>query len=321
MQSRAQAPPSPQRLDPRHRQPADGPVERDLSRAAAAFLTVTLGLPVAAMGALDGVAEATADIRQARLGPAQRPQPPAQAVDPARLWHGGAVQAAVPAGAGRAAGARRALRRPHRQGHSRRAARRDDRRRNAARDPRPRLRPSPVARHRRGVPRAARRGRADDAVRQRHPRRVLDRGDPGAAVASCSPGWCCAEPSGRARRAADTGAVVRRLPRARPADAAADRGRLPVRAGPLFGELPDPARRSTSGCRRHWSPLVLVLFNLAFFAARLPGRGAQRPASSPQAILLAGMARAGRRRPVARAADRPRRARHRRRRCGARTWR
>ena len=56
-----------------------------------AFLTVTLGLPVVAMGALDGIAEATANIAKLVSGPAQRPQPEAQAVDPARLWHGGAV--------------------------------------------------------------------------------------------------------------------------------------------------------------------------------------------------------------------------------------
>ena len=65
------------------------------------FITVTLGLPVAALGAIDGIAEATAVVRQARLGPAERPQPAAQAVDPRRLRARGSVEAAVPAGVGR----------------------------------------------------------------------------------------------------------------------------------------------------------------------------------------------------------------------------
>ena len=178
-----QTPPAPQRLGPRLRQPADGPVERDLSRAAARCSS-----PSRSACRWRCSARSTALPKPPRRSPSspraacQRPQPPPQAVDPRRLRARGAVETVVPAGVGAGRSDGRALRRPPRQGHSRRAPRRHDRRRDAARNPRPRLRPAPVARHGRGADRADRRGRADGAVRRQHPRGVLDRGDPGAAV-------------------------------------------------------------------------------------------------------------------------------------------
>ena len=69
-----------------------------------AFITIALGLPVTALGAIDGVAEATANFAKLVLRPPFRPQPQAQAVDHRRLWPRGAVQAAVPAGGERGAG-------------------------------------------------------------------------------------------------------------------------------------------------------------------------------------------------------------------------
>ena len=48
-----------------------------------AFVTITLGLPATALGAIDGIAEATANFAKLASGRLSRPQPQAQAVDPA----------------------------------------------------------------------------------------------------------------------------------------------------------------------------------------------------------------------------------------------
>ena len=135
----APAPP-PQRLGSRLRQPVHGPVERDLSRAAAGVHHAWCS------DSGDGARRdrrgrrSDRQFRQAVLRPAVGPQPEAQAVGDGRLRPRRVVQAAVPARGQRAGGDGRALRRPHRQGHPRQPARRDARRRDAARDPRPRLR-------------------------------------------------------------------------------------------------------------------------------------------------------------------------------------
>ncbi len=73
-----------------------------------AFLTVTLGLPVVAMGAIDGIAEGSANIAKLVSGRLSDKQPAPQAVDPAGLWPGRIFQALVPVGAGNAACAWRA---------------------------------------------------------------------------------------------------------------------------------------------------------------------------------------------------------------------
>ena len=62
-----------------------------------AFITIVLGLPVTALGAIDGVAEATANFAKLVSGRLSRPQPQAQAVGDRRLWPRRAVEAAVPA--------------------------------------------------------------------------------------------------------------------------------------------------------------------------------------------------------------------------------
>ena len=128
-----------------------------------AFITIVLGLPVTALGAIDGIAEATANFAKLASGRLSDRSLQAQAVGDRGLWPRGAVQAVVPARGERGDGDGRALRRPHRQGHPRLPARRDDRRRDAARNPRPRVRAEAGARHRRRAARAARRDRADGA--------------------------------------------------------------------------------------------------------------------------------------------------------------
>ena len=95
--------------------------------------------------------------------------------------------------------------------------------------------------------------------------------------------------------------------------------RLPVRPRALFRKLPDPQgdRRRALGAL---SPLVLALFNLAFMAARLPRRRAQRPrAPAPPAARRDRPA--GRRRPVAGAGGEPVGWSASAWSCGARTWR
>ena len=86
-----------------------------------AFMTVMLGLPVTALGAIDGVAEATANFAKlvsGRLSDRSRRRKP---------WviagYGLAAlsKPLFPLADERAAGDGRALRRPDRQGHSRRA--------------------------------------------------------------------------------------------------------------------------------------------------------------------------------------------------------
>ena len=147
-----------------------------------AFLTVTLGLPVAAMGALDGVAEATANMAKLASG---RLSDRSRRRKPWILLGYGMAALSKPlfplaASALPVLGARFI----DRVGKGIRGAPRDAM--IADETPpelaRPRLRPAPVARHRRRLPCPARRGRADDLVRRRHPRGVLGRGDPRGAV-------------------------------------------------------------------------------------------------------------------------------------------
>ena len=62
-----------------------------------AFITLVLGLPVTALGAIDGVAEATANLAKLFSGRLSDRSLQAQAVDHGRLWARRFVQAAVPA--------------------------------------------------------------------------------------------------------------------------------------------------------------------------------------------------------------------------------
>ena len=176
--------------------------------------------------------------RQADVRPLFGPEPEAQAVDRRRLWPRRAVEAAVPARGERARADGRPLRRPHRQGHSRRPARRDGRRRDAARNPRPRLRPEAGAGHRRRAARADRRHRPHGVVRERHPRWSIGSRSSPPLARSCSRGWRCG--SRRAISPAQARAVLRGFQGARPGHQATARGRLPVHAGALFRGVPDP---------------------------------------------------------------------------------
>ena len=175
----ARARPPPQRLDSRLRQPADGPVERDLSRAAA----------------LVHHRDARASGRRRWARSTELPRPPL----PSPSWRRAACPTAPP---GASRGSSPAMAWPlcrSRCSRSPRAppkswarasptgigkgirgapARRNDRRRDAARNSRPGVRPPPVARHRRGDDRAGRGDRADGLVRRRYPRGLLGRGDP-----------------------------------------------------------------------------------------------------------------------------------------------
>ena len=62
-----------------------------------AFITIVLGLPVTALGAIDGIAEATANFAKLVSGRLSDRSLQAQAVDHRGLWPRRAVQAAVPA--------------------------------------------------------------------------------------------------------------------------------------------------------------------------------------------------------------------------------
>ena len=113
--------------------------------------------------------------------------------------------------------------------------------------------------------------------------------------------------------------LLRRLPRASRRHPAAAQGRVPVHARPLLGRLPDPARdgpgriggavAAGAGGVQHRLP-----------GARLSGRRAQRP---PVAALDPADRdrRADRRQSAARRGFRPGRARRSASCCGARTWR
>ena len=194
--------PSPQRLDPRLRQPADGPVERDLSRAAAGVHHHR------ARAAGDGArARSTGSPRRPPISPSWCPAGCPTAACRRKPWivagYGLAAlsKPLFPLAASAPTVMARALRRPHRQGHPRQPARRDDRRRNAARDPRPRVRPAgrrstPSARCSRRSPRSA----LMALVRERHPRGVTGSRSSRPPARSCSPGWRCASPSSIMRR-------------------------------------------------------------------------------------------------------------------------
>ena len=157
-------------------------------------------------------------------------------MDPARLWHGRAVKAAVSASDDRIAGFERAVSRPHRQGHPRRAARRDDRRRDSARASWAGVRAAAVDGYGGRVHRSARRDRADDLVPQRYSRGILGSGHPGVPVVRLRLGDATGDE--RPDDAQDQDEVGR-VPRPRSGGQAADRGGFSVRAGALFGELPD----------------------------------------------------------------------------------
>ena len=219
-----------------------------------AFMTIVLGLPATALGAIDGVAEATANfakLASGRLSDRSRRRKP---------W--------IIAGYGLAALSKplfplatsaptvmaRAVRRPHRQGHSRQPARRDDRRR----DRRPRS----------AAARSACRQALDTVGALLAPIVAIGLMAAGSRATSarcsgsrsspprrrsCSPGWRCASRS-------STLAPLKRSPffaGFRELDKrhqAAARRRLPVRARALFGRLPDPqgnrGRPVARRCRR-----------------------------------------------------------------------
>ena len=153
------------------------------------FLVSVLGASVAAVGLLEGAAEAIASITKVFSGTLSD-----------RL---GKRKLLTVVGYGLAAltkplfalapiaglGLRGARHRPRRQGHPRRAARRVDRRADAGRDPRRRVRPAADARHDRRIRGAAHRDRTDGGDGRFVSHRVLARSDPGRhRPSSCS---CC----------------------------------------------------------------------------------------------------------------------------------
>ena len=65
-----------------------------------AFVTITLGLPATALGAIDGVAEATANFAKLASGRLSDRSRQRKRVGDGGLWSRGLVEAAVPAGDG-----------------------------------------------------------------------------------------------------------------------------------------------------------------------------------------------------------------------------
>ena len=241
-----------------------------------AFITIVLGLPVTALGAIDGVAEASANFAKLFSGRlsdrslgaspgscAAMASPPCRSrcsrSRPARRHHA------------------RALHRPHRQGHPRPprdAMIADERRRN----PRPRIWPEgkrstlpapclPRCRH-----------RADDA--------------PSPAISAQSSGSRLFPLRSRSSRLAGVREPEQHFApsRSRPSSpASATRqghqapapGRLPVHARPLFRRLPDPQGHRQRPSAKPWSPLTLAIFNLAYVALAYPA-GALSDRMSPR---------------------------------------
>ena len=148
-----------------------------------AFITVALGLPVLALGAIDGIAEATASF--AKLASGRLSDRSGKSASPGCCSATASPRLSKPLfpiaqGALELMGARFA----DRVGKGIRGApaRRDHRRRDSAGNPWPRFWPAPGARYGRSADCAARRGRADVPARRGHPRRLLDRGDPRGTV-------------------------------------------------------------------------------------------------------------------------------------------
>ena len=245
-----------------------------------AFLTVTLGLPVAAMGAIDGVAEATANMAKlvsGRLSDRSRRRKPW-----ILLGYGMAAlsKPLFPLADGRDPDPWRAFRRPHRQGHSRRAARRDDRRRNPARL--------------RGAAFGLRQS-LDTVGAFLAPLAAIGlmawfAGDIRAvfwvatipALLSFLVAWLTLRES-RTQAVLDVQDEAGGLPRHRPGDPAADPGRLCCSRWRDFREGFLILRALDVGVSATWSPLVLVVFNLAFGLS--PIRPARLPTGSARERL------------------------------------
>ena len=283
-----------------------------------AFITIVLGLPATALGAIDGVAEATANFAKLFLRPAVGPQP-----------------AGASRGSWAATGSPRCRSRLFPLASSAplvMLARFADR----------------IGKGIRGSPRDAMiadetppeiRGRAfglrqalDTAgallaplaaiglmalAGEQYPRRLLDRDHPGRDLVPAR--LAGAARARAASRAAQEVALLRRLPPARQGHQA------PAQVGFLF----TLARFSEAflilkgidiGLSEAMSPLTLAIFNLAYVALAYPA-GALSDRMSPRSILMAGIAVLIAGNLVLAETDELRRARRSARRCGARTWR
>ena len=168
------------------------------------FLTRTLNAGPAALGLIEGVAEATASLMKMVSGWWSDRVPPPQAARRRRLLDRGRRAAARRPRGELGPGARHPLRRPRRQGHPHVAARRAARRHGAAGAPGTRLRPA--ARHgqrgRRGGPAA--RGLPPQVRLRGRALGLPARGDSRASRRSCSSSSGCERPraaSSRLRRA------------------------------------------------------------------------------------------------------------------------
>ena len=129
-------------------------------------------------------------------------------------------------------------------------------------------------------------------ARERHPRGLLDRGHPGRAARSCSPGWRCASPSSISRRS-----------RRRPSSPASGSSTRRPSACSQVGFLFALARFSEGflilkgidiGLSEAMSPLTLAIFNLAYVALAYPA-GALSDRMSPRIDPDGGHGRADRR--------------------------
>ena len=221
-------------------------------------------------------------------------------MDPARLWHGGIVEAVVPAvgGAIPILGARFA----DRIGKGIRGAPRDA----MIADETPpgmrgaRLRPAPIARHGRRVPRAAGGGRADGVVRGRHPSWCSGWRRSRPCYRSWWPGWRFAKAGRRPCAIAEDEAGG-----FRDIDPATRRLILVGFVFTLarFSEGFLILRALDIGVSATLSPLVLVAFNLAFGLFAYPA-GALADRIGARRIVAGRDRRADRRRCVAGAGHR-----------------
>ena len=240
-----------------------------------AFITIVLGLPATALGAIDGIAEATANFAKLLSGRFSDRSLRRKPWIVAGYGLAALSKPLFPLAA--SAPAVMAARFADRIGKGIRGSPRDA---MVADETPPEIRGrafglQAVARHGRRVARADRGDRPDVLVRERHPRGLLDRDHRRRRRRSCSPGWRCASPRSIERRSSASPffAGFRHLDKA-------TRRLLAVgflfSARALLGRLPDP-----QGHRRRLERSLVAADAGAvqprLCRARLSRRRAQRP--------------------------------------------